>query len=157
MFSTRLEWKRFSLDAAMTFSYGNDVYNYTLAQLESMKGSENQTLSVVNRWRVQGDVTDVPRASWGDPMGNARFSDRWIEDGSYLRLRTISATYELPVKSEKLKYVMVYVSGNNLLTFTRYLGFDPEFSSSNNVVLQGIDTSMTPQYKSVMMGVRIGL
>lgn len=157
MFSTRLEWKRFSLDAAMTFSYGNDVYNYTRAQLESMKGFENQTLSVVNRWRAQGDMTDVPRASWGDPMGNARFSDRWIEDGSYLRLRTISATYELPVRGEKLKYVMVYVSGSNLLTFTKYLGFDPEFSSSNNVVLQGIDTSMTPQYKSVMMGVRIGL
>jgi TonB-linked SusC/RagA family outer membrane protein len=157
MFSTRVAWKRFSLDAAMTFSYGNDVYNYTRSRLEAMKGFENQTLSVANRWRTQGQVTDVPRASWGDPMGNARFSDRWIEDGSYLRLRTVSATYELPVKTEKIKYIIVYITGNNLLTFTRYLGYDPEFSSSNNVLFQGIDTSMTPQFKSVLMGVRIGL
>jgi TonB-linked SusC/RagA family outer membrane protein len=157
LFSTRLAWKRFSLDASMTFCYGNDVYNYTRSQIESMKGFENQTPSVANRWRTQGQITEVPRASLGDPMGNARFSDRWIEDGSYLRLRTISFTYDLPVKTEKVKYITVYISGNNVLTFTRYLGYDPEFSSSNNVVLQGIDTSMTPQYKSLLMGVRIGL
>lgn len=157
MFSTRLEWKRFSLDAALTFCYGNDVYNYTRARLESMKGFENQTQLALNRWRTQGQVTDMPRATWGDPMGNARFSDRWIEDGSYLRLRTVSATYQLPIRTEKLKYINVFVTGNNLLTFTKYLGYDPEFSASNNVVLQGVDATMTPQYRSVLAGVRIGL
>jgi TonB-linked SusC/RagA family outer membrane protein len=156
LFSARLEWKRFALDATMTYSYGNDVYNHTRAQLEALSGYENQTYSVVNRWRTEGQVTDVPRASMGDPTGNARFSDRWIEDGSYLRLRTVSLTYTLPVKTEKVKYVMVYGTGNNLLTFSNYLGYDPEFSASNNVLLQGIDTAVTPQYRSVMFGVRVG-
>jgi TonB-linked SusC/RagA family outer membrane protein len=156
MFTTRLAWKQLVLDAAFTFSYGNDVYNYTRSRLESQSGFENQTESAVNRWRFDGQVTDVPRASWGDPSGNARFSDRWIEDGSYVRLRTLSITYTLPIKTESLKYVTVYGTGNNLLTFSKYLGYDPEFSASNNALLQGIDTGLTPQYKSVMLGVRIG-
>jgi hypothetical protein len=157
MFSTRASWKRFALDALFTFSCGNDIYNYTRAQLESMDSFENQTLSTVNRWRTDGQVTEVPRASLGDPMGNARFSDRWIEDGSYLRLRTLSLTYTVPLKTLRFKNITVYASGNNLLTFTRYLGYDPEFSAANNVLVQGIDATMAPQYRSVMMGVRIGL
>lgn len=157
MLSARLEWQRFTFDAVLMFSYGNDVYNYERAQLESMKGTENQTRAVLNRWRTEGQVTDVPRAVWGDPMGNSRFSDRWIEDGSYLRLRTLSVSYELPYKTNALKYATVYLTANNLLTFSKYLGYDPEFSASNNVLLQGIDTGLTPQYKSILLGVRVGL
>jgi TonB-linked SusC/RagA family outer membrane protein len=157
MFMTRLGWKRFVLDADITFTYGNDVYNYTRAQLESQSGFENQTQSVMNRWRTDGQVTNVPRTSYGDPSGNARFSDRWIEDGSYIRLRTLSITYSVPLKSERIKSVTVYGTGSNLVTISRYLGYDPEFSASNNVLLQGINTGLTPQYKSVMLGVRLGL
>ena len=156
-FTSRLAWKRFVLDAVFTFSKGNDIYNYTRAELESMTGFENQTKAVLNRWRTQGQKTDMPRVSHGDPSGNARFSDRWIEDGSYLRLRTLMVTYTLPVKTERIKYVTVYGTGNNLLTFSKYLGYDPEFSASNSALVQGIDTSMTPQYKSLMVGVRLGL
>jgi TonB-linked SusC/RagA family outer membrane protein len=152
-FSARVAWKRFVFDAAFTFSYGNDVYNSTRAQLESASGFENQTKAIVNRWRTEGQVTDVPRASWDDPSGNARFSDRWIEDGSYLRLRTVSLNYTLPYRKE----ITIYCSGNNLLTFSRYLGYDPEFSASNSALLQGIDAGMTPQYKSLLVGVRVGL
>lgn len=157
MFNAHAEWREFTFDAAFTFSYGNDVYNYTRAQLESMKGYENQTLAAVNRWRTNGQVTTMPRAEWGDPMGNSRFSDRWIEDGSYLRLRTVSIAYELPFRTQHLKYSMVYLTGNNLLTFTKYLGYDAEFSASNNVLLQGIDTALVPQFRSIMLGVRVGL
>jgi TonB-linked SusC/RagA family outer membrane protein len=157
MFMTRLGWKRFVVDADVTFTSGNDVYNYTRAQLESQSGFENQTAGVVNRWRTEGQVTNVPRASYGDPSGNARFSDRWIEDGSYIRLRTLSVTYTLPVKTERIKSVTVYGTGTNLVTISRYLGYDPEFSASNNVLLQGINTGLTPQYRSVTLGVRLGL
>jgi hypothetical protein len=157
MFSARVSWKNVILDAGFTFTKGNDIYNYTRSELESMNGFENQTKAVVNRWRTQGQQTDMPRASWGDLSGNARFSDRWIEDGSYLRLRTLSVSYTIPVSTMAIKYIMVSATGNNLLTFSRYLGYDPEFSSSNSPLLQGIDTGVTPQYKSLMFGVRVGL
>jgi TonB-linked SusC/RagA family outer membrane protein len=157
MFSARVQWRKFTVDAQFTFSYGNELYNYTRAQLEAMDGFSNQTEVVVNRWRKNGQVTNMPRAEWGDPMGNARFSDRWIEDGSYLRFRTFSVTYDLPLKSSFFKNASVYCSGNNLFTITKYLGFDPEFSASNNVLFQGIDTGLIPQQRSVLLGVRVGL
>jgi TonB-linked SusC/RagA family outer membrane protein len=157
MFMARASWKSFVVDAVFTFTKGNDIYNYTRSRLESMSGFENQTKAVISRWRTQGQQTDMPRASWGDPSGNARFSDRWIEDGSYLRLRTFSVSYTLPISTPVIKYVTLSATGNNLLTFSKYLGYDPEFSSSNSALLQGIDTGVTPQYRSLMFGVRVGL
>jgi hypothetical protein len=91
-------------------------------------------------------------------MGNASFSDRWIEDGSYLRLRTLSLSYRVPMKGQGfIKDMLVYATGNNLLTFTNYLGYDPEFSSNPSVFAQGIDTGLDPIFKSVLFGVKIGL
>jgi hypothetical protein len=122
-----------------------------------MQGPENQTLAVRNRWQANGQVTPVPRAAWGDPMGNARFSDRWIEDGSYLRLRSVSMSYTLPFTKGFLKSSSVYLTGNNLLTFSKYLGYDPEFSASGNPLMQGVDTGLEPQFRSVLLGFRLGL
>lgn len=156
-FNNRLAWKRWSLDAQLTFSVGNDLYNYTRRNIESVSTTANQTLAVNNRWKADGQVTDVPKASLGDPMGNARFSDRWIEDGSYLRLRTITATYNLPMKDKFLKYAKVYLTANNLFTMTKYLGYDPEFSATSSIYSQGVDTTLEPQFRSVQLGVRIGL
>jgi hypothetical protein len=99
----------------------------------------------------------MPKATWGDPMGNSRFSDRWIEDGSYLKLRTLSLAYNVPIKPGAIKYIQVYATGNNLFTLTKYLGYDPEFSTVNGVFGQGMDIVPEPQYKSVQAGVRIGL
>ena len=90
-------------------------------------------------------------------MGNSRFSDRWLEDGSYLRLRTVTLSYDLPLNSEFFKYASIYATGNNLFTITKYLGYDPEFSSSETVFAQGIDIGLEPQFRSVQLGLRIGL
>jgi hypothetical protein len=157
MVTEHFSWKQFTLEAAFSFSYGNDVYNYTRAQLESVKGYENQTQNVVNRWRSNGQTTDMPRANWGDPLGNSRFSDRWIEDGSYIRLRTLALSYTIPVRNEYIKYANLYLTGNNLVTFTNYLGYDPEFSAGTSIYTQGVDATMVPQYKSVLIGIKIGL
>lgn len=156
-FNTGLTWKRFSLNALFTFSKGNDIYNYTRAMLESQSGYQNQLTSVVNRWRTQGQVTNMPRATWGDPLGNGRFSDRWIEDGSYLRLRTVSLSYNVKVKPGFVKYITVYALANNLFTITKYLGYDPEFSSTESPLGQGVEVGLAPLYKSTQLGVRIGL
>jgi hypothetical protein len=90
-------------------------------------------------------------------MVNSRFSDRWIEDGSYLRLRSVSLSYNLPIKDGFLKNATVYLNGTNLFTLTKYLGYDPEFSATSSVYAQGIDTGLDPIYRSVMAGIRIGL
>lgn len=156
-FSNHVAWKRWSLDAQMTFSVGNDLYNYSRKHIESVSTTANQTLAINNRWKADGQVTGIPKASLGDPLGNSRFSDRWIEDGSYLRLRTITATYNLPMKDKFLKYAKVYVTANNLFTMTKYLGYDPEFSATGSIYSQGIDTTLEPQFRSVQLGVRIGL
>lgn len=155
--NTRLAYNRFELNAVVTFVSGNDVYNYLRYRLESSSGTENQLNSVVNRWRTEGQVTDMPKATYNDPMGNSRFSNRWIEDGSYLRLRSLSLMYNVPVKDKFIKSANIYASANNLLTFTKYMGYDPEFSSSPSVFAQGIDTGLDPLYKTFTLGVKIGL
>jgi TonB-linked SusC/RagA family outer membrane protein len=155
--TTGFTYKRLSLNALVTFTKGNSLYNYTRRQIESASGPQNQSLAVVNRWRADGQVTNIPRASYGDPSGNSSFSDRWIEDGSYLRLRTVSVTYDVPFKYKAFKYFKIYATGNNLLTFTKYLGYDPEFAATTSLLTNGIDTTLEPQFKTVQLGVRIGI
>jgi hypothetical protein len=155
--SGRVTWKKFSLDALFTFVQGNDVYNYTRQQLESMSDYANQIDAIRNRWRTNGHQTAIPKATWGDPMGNSRFSDRWIEDGSYLRLRTISLSYHHPFKDGFMKYLDVYVTGNNVFTLTKYKGYDPEFSATESIFGQGVDNTLEPLTKSLLLGLRIGL
>ena len=154
--TNNFSWKRWNLNTLFTFSQGGDLFNYTRMQLESMSGYANQTGAVNNRWRYEGQQTSMPRAVWGDPAGNGRFSDRWIEDGSYLRLRTVSLSYAIPVTTATLRYINVYVTGNNLFTLTKYLGFDPEFSATNSLYGQGTDLGLAPIFKSVQLGVRLG-
>jgi hypothetical protein len=156
-FTTRLSWKRIELNALFTFSKGNHVFNYLRYRLESVSGVENQLISTINRWRTDGQITNMPKADYGDPMGNSRFSNRWIEDGSYFRLRSISVQYSFPLKGTGVvKSASVYLAGNNLLTFTKYMGYDPEFSASQSVFAQGIDTGLDPQYRSLTLGIRMG-
>lgn len=155
--TNRLTYKNFELNTLVSFNQGSDIYNYVRYRLESMSGVENQLASVNRRWRGEGQMTSMPKATWGDPMGNSRFSDRWIEDGSFLRLRTVALQYHIPVKSNTVNYVTVYVTGNNLLTLTKYKGYDPEFSAGQSLFAQGIDTGLDPIFKSATLGIRIGL
>ncbi|MGC4234185.1 MAG: SusC/RagA family TonB-linked outer membrane protein [Niabella sp.] len=155
--NTKLTYGNWSLDALATFSIGAESYNYARRQLESVNSYSNQTEAVLRRWKTDGQVTDIPKATWGDPMGNSRFSNRWIEDASYLRLKTVSLSYRIPFKPTALKYIHVYATANNIITLSRYLGYDPEFSATAGVLGQGTDIYLEPQYKYVQLGVRFGL
>jgi hypothetical protein len=108
---------------------------------------------------VAGQTTDVPRICFADPMGNARFSDRWIEDGSYLRLKTVNLTYKVPVPDtwDWLQGLSVWAEANNLFTLTRYLGNDPENSVSNAVLYQGIDAGNVAPGRTFTLGMKINL
>ena len=154
---TSLAWKRFKLDVRFNYSLGNDVFNYMRSQMESGSRFMNQSTTLNRRWMAEGQKTDVPRITFQDPMGNARFSDRWIEDGSYLRLKTVTLSYDLPLKSQYIQGLQFWIQGNNLLTFTKYLGTDPEFTMTSSVIGQGIDLGRLGQSRSVVAGVKINL
>ena len=154
---TRMTLKNITLDASLAFSYGAEVFNYLRYSLENMNTTNNQTQAVINRWRYQGQNTEMPRAVYGDPMGNSRFSDRWIEDGSYARLKNITLSYYIPFNTNFIKHAELYATGVNLFTFTRYKGLDPEFSIDGTALMQGIDLGMVPQNKMVLLGIKLGL
>lgn len=156
--SANFTYKRFSLQALFNFSVGNDIYNGLRYNLEKMSGYENQSVVVANRWVAEGQQTEIPKATWGDPMGNSEFSSRWIEDGSYLRLKTLVLGYDFKVKNmDYIKYIKLYASANNLLTFTKYLGYDPEFSATSSIFGQGTDIGLAPQFRTLQLGLRLGL
>ena len=154
---TRLAWKQWTLNATMNYSLGADVYNYQRALLEGGSQFYNQTTAMNSRWTTEGQQTDIPRVSYGDPMGNARFSDRWIEDGSYLRLANVTLAYELPIQSTYLQGITVWGSAQNLFTLTRYLGGDPDCALSGSVLAQGIDRGLLARGRSFSLGIKINL
>lgn len=154
---TSLSYKRIRLDVNFNYSLGNDAYNYLRSQLESGNRFMNQSVAMVNRWSYEGQVTDMPTVMWEDPMGNARFSDRWIEDASYLRLKSITLSYELPLNSTFIHGLTFWGQANNVFTVSKYVGADPDFSMSNSVLEQGIDRGLLANSRNFMLGIKINL
>ena len=154
---TTVAYKNFKLDVRFNYSVGNDIYNYMRSQLEGGNRFMNQTTAMLGRWQVEGQKTEMPRATFQDPMGNARFSDRWIEDGSYLKLKTITLSYDLPITSQFLQGLQFWIQANNVFTLTKYLGTDPESAMTSAVIGQGIDLGRLPQSTSLVAGVKINL
>ena len=153
-----LSYKHWSLDINFKYSLGNDIYNYQRSQLESCNSFYNQTTAVVNRWKNEGQVTDIPRAMTKESdewVNNERFSDRWIEDGSFLKLKKVRLSYELPLDLPWLLGLTVWGEANNIFTITPYTGIDPEFSCSNSVLYQGIDAGLLSEGRSFNLGVKI--
>lgn len=154
-----VNWKHLTLSVGMNYSLGNDVYNYQRSVLNSGATFYNQQISSTGRWRYEGQQAELPRATYGDPLGNNRFSDRWIEDGSYLRLKTVNLSYKVPIPGTWtwLQGLTIWAEAQNLLTFTKYTGCDPEFSIGSGVLYQGIDNGSLAQGRSFLAGVKINL
>ena len=154
---SRWTWRHWELDVHCSFQLGGDMYNYQRSQLESMSSLHNQSRNVLNRWRGEGQLTDVPRATYGDPMGNARFSDRWIEDASYFKIRQVRLAYNLPINKPFIEGLSLWASVDNVFTFTRYLGADPECYYGNSVLTQGVDFGLMPSCRSFTFGLKLNL
>lgn len=150
-------YKRWALSTFLQFVSGNEVFNYVRYQNEKMSSLANQSTHVLNRWQYEGHQTDVPRALWNDPIGNSGFSTRWIEDGSYLRVKNVSLSYSIPNEFLAFRSAQFYVSANNIYTVSKYLGYDPEFAYSHDQITQGIDYGSTPQPRQFIVGVKLGL
>ena len=149
--------KNWSLATNFNYSVGNDVYNYQRAVLEGGSNFINQTTAVTRRWTTEGQITDMPKATYSDPMGNSRFSDRWIENGSYLKLKNVTLSYKVPIQNEYIQGLTFWAAANNLFTLTKYLGPDPEISCGNSVLYQGIDAGYLSSGRSFHLGVKINL
>ncbi len=149
--------ENWTLGANFNYSLGNDIYNYERSVLESGNKFINQTTAMKRHWVAEGQVTDIPQATYQDPMGNSRFSDRWIEDGSYLKLKNVTLSYRVPVQNEYLQGITIWAAANNLFTLSKYLGRDPEVSCQNGVLYQGIDAGYLTSGRSFHLGVKINL
>ncbi len=159
-FYTSLSWKNLRLDANFKYSLGNDIYNYQRSILEGGNTTYNQTTAMQNRWTHEGQDAAIPKVCYIDSedwRNNERMSDRWIEDGSYLKLKNVRLTYTFPFHNEFIQGLKVWGEANNLFVLTKYLGTDPEMSSRNNVLYQGIDTGMLTHGRSFNLGVTINL
>ncbi|GAA4375438.1 TonB-dependent receptor [Hymenobacter koreensis] len=157
-----LNWKGFDLSFFVQFTYGNDMYNSTKDFGESMSSVFGQFATVRDRWKSADEPGNgkLPRAAKGDPNSNRRDSDRYVEDGSYARLKTATLGYNLPthwLRKAHVQSARIYLAGQNLLTFTNYSGLDPEVSTFNttNTAL-GTDFLTFPQARTYQLGFNLG-
>ena len=155
-FFTRLEYKSFALDMTFAYSVGNKAYNAVRRITESGSDFANQSTALLRRWSMEGQQTDIPRVRFNDVVGNNAFSDRWIEDAGYLKLRdvTFSYTWNKPLFNI-LQGGTVFVTGQNLICFTKYLGLDPEFSYSYSTLMQGVDYAKATAPRAFKVGVNL--
>ncbi|HEY5916795.1 MAG TPA: SusC/RagA family TonB-linked outer membrane protein, partial [Chryseolinea sp.] len=150
-----LTWKGFDLTFLFQGSYGNEIINGNKQALELFNGQQNASTSALLRWTETNPSPTIPRAKL-DPA--PVFSDRFIEDGSYIRLKTLNLGYSLPrsiLDKVKLSRVRLYLIGQNLLTWTNYTGYDPEITSGDNTTQQGTDTGIYPVFRSISGGLTV--
>lgn len=145
-------YKGFDLNIFLQGVYGNKIFNANRIYQEGMAVAQNQTKAVLDRWEGEGSSNTMPRAVFNDPNKNTRVSNRFIEDGSYLRVKNVVLGYTLPAAIStrmKLTTARIYLSGENLFTFTRYTGFDPEAGAA------GIDLNLYPVTRTISAGINL--
>jgi hypothetical protein len=153
-FGSTVRYKGLSFNLYFYGRYGNEIINQTKMYGENMFSYDNQTTATLRRWRKPGDETDIPRALIGYGY-NWLGSDRFVDDGSFLRLKYITLSYTFPselINKIHLSGLRTSVTINNLMTFTNYLGQDPEIninSRDGTIYTVGIDQSNTPRAKEV--------
>jgi len=158
-FGPSLTWKNLKISTFFSFRWGYDVINGTKMNTSNMYYFDNQSTAVLRRWRKEGDVTDIPRALYSSGY-NWLGSDRYVEDASYVRFRTITARYTFNKKvlsKMKMKSLSAYLTAENLITFTKYTGQDPEVSFRGSDPFRvSYDYSMTPPGRVITLGLVAG-
>jgi len=154
-------YKNFDLSIFFQGVQGNEIFNAGRIITEGMARLFGAGTNVLKAWTPENTNTNIPRAISGDPNQNVRPSTRWIEDGSYLRLKNVALGYTFNNSSLQwtggaVKSIRLYVSGFNLLTFTKYKGWDPEIGSKNTTLTNGIDYGQYPSARSFQVGIQAG-
>jgi TonB-dependent starch-binding outer membrane protein SusC len=159
--TNQINFKNFDLNAFVQFSQGNDIFNANRIYMDQYgSGGDNHTTRAMDRWTPTNTSTTEPRAVWGDPNLNTRDSDRFIEDGSYVRLKNIVLGYTLPTSLSSragFRTARLYVQGQNVLTSTDYTGFDPEVNyDGQTAITRGTDFYTLPQARVFTFGINVG-
>ncbi len=159
-FGGNLSWKNFDLSLFFQGTYGNKIYNGFRQDLESMSLEFNYAKSTLNAWRPDNQNTTIPRAIINDPNYNTRTSDRFLENGSYGRLKTLQFGYALPktlMEKAKISSCRVYVSFDNLFTITKYQGFNPDLGRTGSILDRGVDFGHVayPLARTSMLGIQL--
>lgn len=152
-----ITYKQWQLNIFFNFRYKQKIVNLARMSTESMTNYDNQSTAVLRRWRTEGDITDIPKAYYNSPVNNLA-SDRFLEDASFMRMKYLTLRYNVPrdvISKIKAKNAYVYFTGQNLLTFTRYLGTDPETGQSDNWKSLGYDSNKTPRSRQYTIGVNL--
>jgi len=160
-FGIQLYYGKLSINAGFNFRMGNMIFNYARMEYESMYNNNNQSYASTWRWRKNGDITTIPRAlnnyGTGYKSYNSLMSDRYIEEGDYLRLQYIQVSYDFDAKKLKkyhLKSMKLFASISNPFVWSRYTGVDPDVSPSGYDC--AVDKSKTPRNKSFTCSLNIG-
>lgn len=152
-FNGTLSYGNFDFNLLLQGSYGNQILNLNRITLEGSNDGANKSTEVLGRWSINNPESTIPRAVAGDPNGNSRVSDRFVEDGSYLRVKTIQFGYRLQqqlVKKAGVSSLRLYLSAQNMFTLTKYKGYNPDVSAN------GVDVSVYPPARTLMIGVNVG-
>ncbi len=157
--TNNFSYKGLSLGLFFQFSYGNDIYSEINHQRNSVVRYNNLSTDALNRWREQGDVTNFPKPVRDDPLqSDSRIQSRWVEDGSYIKLKNINLRYSFPsplVSNLGLRKIEIYASALNVITWTKYTGFDPDVNSYSGL-REGVDEGSYPQSRTIMLGLNVG-
>src|SRR5690606_36903354 len=154
-FANNFSYDAFQLHVFFQWSYGNDVYNANriIFEGERPRANLNQFASVIDRWTPENPSNTIPRAGGNAPVGT--YSSRVIEDGSFLRLKTVALSYTLPsalTSKVALKKLSIDLTAQNLWTWTNYSGMDPEVSVRNSVLTPGFDYAPYPRSRTFVVG-----
>ena len=159
-FTNTFSLGNFEMTAFFQFVGGNKIVNYNRSFAEGMNSVFGQFATVLNRWTPTNPSTTMPRAVWGDPANNRRASDRWVEDGSFTRLKNLLIGYNFnqnAVKKMKISSLKLFLQAQNLFTWTKYTGFDPEVSTFTVTnTAQGTDFLTFPQPRIITFGINAG-
>lgn len=159
-FSNDFSYKNFTLNVLLQYSYGNDIYSEINHQRNAIVRYNNLSRAALNRWRNQGDITDYPKPVRDDPkQTDSRIQSRWVEDGSYIKLKNVNLRYRFYpswIKRIGMRSLDAFVTGTNLITWTKYTGFDPDVNSYGGLRV-GVDEGSYPQSRSFVFGINIGL
>ncbi|MCD0478830.1 SusC/RagA family TonB-linked outer membrane protein [Chryseobacterium sp. LC2016-29] len=151
-FSNQFKFKNLYVDVLITGSQGNDIFNASRLDLELMNDYKNQSSAVLNRWTTPGQITDIPKANDTEAL---HISDRFVEDGSYVKLKAVTLGYNFKNVFKGISNLNVYVTGQNLYTWTKYSGFDPEVNAySGTPGIIGIDYGTYPQVRTFIFGIK---
>ncbi len=158
-FNTTFNYKNFDLNAVFSFSVGGKIYNYNRSEYDSdgtyTDRNQMKLMKGWSRWQKPGDIATHPVATYQNKSNSEKASSRFLEDGSYLKLRSVNIGYNIPVHIKYIAGIRVYVSGENLFTVTDYSGVDPEIPPKDGTVITGVNTSVYPSTTKVMFGINI--